>query len=133
MASKKEIKKHLKIALEEIGEIKPWFDKKFHAWIFSHKNYPVEYAGDSEEDVIKNYPLYLTEFIRHRLNANLSPVEEKKTRGHGGKRVGAGRPKGTKKEVKLRVYLPKDIADWMKNNPATCIPSIRRLMAKSRH
>jgi hypothetical protein len=29
MATKKEIKEHLKIALLEIGKIKPWYDKKF--------------------------------------------------------------------------------------------------------
>ena len=87
MASKKEIEKHLQIALEEVGKIKPWFDKKFKSWIFSHKNYPVEYAGDSVEEVIKNYPLYLKEFIKHRLNNKLSPIAEKKTKGHGGLRV----------------------------------------------
>ena len=27
MASKKEIEEHLKIALAEVGKIKPWFDK----------------------------------------------------------------------------------------------------------
>ena len=36
MATKKEIEEHLKIALKEIGEIKPWFDKDMNAWIFEH-------------------------------------------------------------------------------------------------
>lgn len=133
MASKKEIEKHLQIALKEIRVIKPWFDKKFNAWIFSHKNYPVEYAGDSEEDVIKGYPRYLREFIRHRLNQKLSSIEEKKTIGHGGKRAGSGRPKGTKKEDKRRIYLPTDIADWVQRNPNKSIPCIRQLIAKSRY
>ncbi len=134
MASTKEIKKHLNIALKEIGKIKPWFDKNFNAWIFSHKNYPnVEYAGDSAEEVIKNYPLYLRDFIEERLKDNLAPHIEKATKGHGGKRVGAGRPKGTKKESKSRIYLPTDIVDWVKSNPCRSIPSIRQLIAKSRH
>jgi hypothetical protein len=72
MASKKEIEEHLKIALDEVGKIKPWFDKDVNAWVFSHHSYPVEYAGDSREDVIKGYPLYLREFIRQRLNHNLA-------------------------------------------------------------
>jgi hypothetical protein len=57
MASKeeKEIDSHLAIALQEIGEIKPWFDKDFNAWIFSHPLYPVEYAGDTKKEVIQNF------------------------------------------------------------------------------
>lgn len=114
MATKKEIKKHLKIAINEVGEIKPWFDKKFKNWIFSHPSYPVEYAGDSEEEVIQNYPLYLQDFIEERLNDNLNSLTEKETKGKGGKREGAGRPIGTKKEQKTRVYLPNDIANLLK-------------------
>ncbi|MCE5293624.1 MAG: hypothetical protein LLF94_03295 [Chlamydiales bacterium] len=116
MAAKeeKEIIKHLKIALEEIGEITPRFSKKFDAWIFSHQLYPVEYAGETKEDVIKNYPLYLKEFIKHRLQDRLSPLMENKTKGHGGKRIGAGRPQGSKQEEKVRIYVPKDIASWLR-------------------
>jgi hypothetical protein len=126
MASKKEINEHLKIALKEIGKIKPWFDKNFNAWIFSHKAYPVEYAGESPEEVVKNYPLYLKDFIAERLEDNLDPMTEKQTKGRGGKREGAGRPKGSKKETKLRVSLPKDIALWIKNPVA--ISCIRKMM-----
>ncbi len=131
MATAKEIKRHLEIALEEIGKIKPWFDKNFHAWIFSHPKYPVEYAGDTKEEVVKNYPLYLRDFIEERLNENLAPHVEKATKGHGGKRVGSGRPKGTKKEVKRRIYIPIDIANWFQKNPES-ISSVRQLIAKSR-
>lgn len=113
MASKKEIEMHLKLALEEIGPIKPWFSKDFNAWIFSHNLYPVEYAGDTEDEVIQNYPLYVKEFIKHRLEDRLSPLMEKKTLGHGGKRAGSGRPHGSKEE-KVRVYIPKDIANLLK-------------------
>jgi len=111
MASKKEIDENLKIALKEIGKITPHFDKRFNAWIFSHSLYPdVEYAGNSIKEVVKNYPLYLREFIKHRLNQNISKDVEKKTKGRGGKRIGAGRPKGSKKISKKRVYLPKEVA-----------------------
>jgi len=104
MASKIEMKEHLKKALDELGEIKPWFDKSVNAWVFGHPNYPVEYAGESKEEVIEGYPRYLREFIKQRLNDNLAPFIEKKTKGHGGKPQGSGRPKGTKKETKTRIY-----------------------------
>lgn len=113
MATKKEIKEHLKIALDEIGYIEPWFDKDYKTWVFSHSAYPVEYSGDTKEEVVKNYPLYLQDFIEERLKDNLSPLTEKKTTGRGGKREGAGRPEGTKKEPTKRVSLPVDIANWI--------------------
>ncbi|MBI3508523.1 MAG: hypothetical protein HY069_02650 [Chlamydiia bacterium] len=124
---------HLAIALKEIGPIKPWYDKKFKSWVFSHQAYPdVEYAGDSPKEVIQNYPLYLRDFIEERLKNNLAPHIEKVTKGHGGKRKGAGRPKGTKKEPKERIYLPKDITAWVNRHPSEAISSIRHLMAEER-
>lgn len=85
MATAKEIKEHLNIALQEIGEIKPWYDRKFKNWIFHHSSYPVDYAGNSKDEVIKNYSLYLREFIKERLNNNLNSITEKETKGSGGK------------------------------------------------
>ncbi len=130
MATKKEIKEHLKIALQEVGEIDPWFDTDFNTWIFSHPAYPVEYSGDSKKEVIKNYPLYLHDFIEERLNENLSPLTEKKTTGRGGKREGSGRPKGTVKEPTQRVTLPKPVAEiavWIQHHPEA-IPKVQKLM-----
>lgn len=115
MVTKKEIKEHLDIALSEIGKVEPWFDKEFENWIFSHPDYPVEYAGDTKEEVIKNYPLYLLDFIQERLSNNLNSLTEKETKGKGGKREGSGRPFGTKKESKIRVYVPEDIANLLKD------------------
>lgn len=116
MASKedKEINEQLKNALDEVGKIQPWYNKDFKTWVFFHELYPVEYSGDTKEEVIKNYPLYLREFIKHRLQDKLSSIMEKKTKGHGGKRTGAGRPKKIEEEKKVRIYLPKDIAFWIK-------------------
>jgi hypothetical protein len=130
MASKKEIEEHLKIALVEVGEIKPWYDKEVKAWIFSHPAYPVEYGGKSKAEVIKNYPRYLREFIKQRLNHNLAPNIEKRTKGRGGKREGAGRPKGTKKEPKMRISLPIDIASWFDRPNA--ISQFRQMVIKGR-
>lgn len=130
MTTTKEIKEHLELALKEIGTIEPWFDKSVNEWIFSHKNYPIEYGGESIEKVIENYPEYLREFIKQRLNANLNPLTEKKTKGHGGKRVAAGRPKGSVKEDKERISLPRDIVYWFKHDPKA-IDYARKKMRRS--
>ena len=129
MATKKEIEKHLKIALEEIGEIKPQFSKKYKAWIFEHPLYPVGCEGDSEEEVKKKYPLYIKHFIKERLDHNLAPFMEAKTEGHGGKREGAGRPIGSTKEPKMRIYLPTDVALWIKNHPEA-VTQFRKFMSR---
>lgn len=130
MASQKEINAHLKLALAEIGKIKPRFSKRYNAWIFKHPLYPdVEYAGDTFEEVINNYPLYLKQFIKERLNENISPMAEKKTKGRGGRREGAGRPRGTKKNPTKRISLPEDVANYFRNPEA--IPNVRALIAKS--
>ena len=131
MATKKEIDHHLSIALSEVGKIGPWYDEEVDCWVFSHKAYPVEYGGKSKTEVIRNYPKYLREFIRQRLNDNLAPSIEIKTKGRGGRRDGAGRTKGSKKETKKRVYLPLDVADWVQDPGA--ISQIRAMMAKSHH
>lgn len=131
MATKKEIEENLKIALLEVGKIKPWFDKEFNNWIFSHPNYPVEYAGDSEKEVIKNYPLYLHDFIEERLNNNLNSLTEKETKGKGGKREGAGRPIGTRKEVKKRIYVPADIANLLRE--PGMLDHLRGMMVACQH
>lgn len=114
MASKREINKHLKIALDEIGDIHPWFDEEVDAWVFEHRLYPVGYAGSTPEEVFRKYPLHLREFIIERLNANLNPLVEKETKGHGGVRLGAGRPKGTTKTPTKQIRVPIDLADWLK-------------------
>lgn len=128
MATKKEIEEHLKIALDEVGQIVPWFDKEVDAWVFSHSSYPVEYGGKTKKEVKEGYPLYLREFIRQRLNQNLAPNIEKRTKGRGGKREGAGRPKGTKKEPTKRVRLPLDVAKWFDKPGA--ISEFRQYVAK---
>lgn len=130
MATKKEINQHLKIALEEVGKIQPWFDKDVKAWIFEHPAYPVEYAGDSREEVIKNYPLYLREFITERLKDNLDPTMEKATKGRGGYRAGAGRPKGSHGEPTIQIRVPADIARWLKQ--PGIVPSIRQMLQSYR-
>ncbi len=54
-------------------------------------------------------------------------MSKKRTHGKGGKREGAGRPKELHKEEKIRVYLPVDIAAWIKY-PDT-IAHIRSIMS----
>ncbi|MCE5319320.1 MAG: hypothetical protein LLG04_18390 [Parachlamydia sp.] len=86
MVTPKEMKEHFEIALKEVGKIEPWFDDDVQEWIFSHPSYPVEYGGDTPDEVVSNYPKYLREFIKQRLNGNLDPLTEKQTRVDGGKR-----------------------------------------------
>ena len=118
-------------ALQEIGDINPWFDGDVDSWVFEHPLYPVEYAGDSKEDVIKHYPDYLREFIHHRLDERLHPIMEEQTKGHGGKRAGAGRRRGAKKESTKIVRVPKDVAEWLKQPES--VPKLRAMMAKGKH
>lgn len=125
MATKKEIDAHLKIALEEIGEIKPWYDEEVEAWVFENSLYPVGYAGNSSEEVIKKYPLHLREFIFERLNENLNSLVEKETKGHGGSRIGSGRPLGTTKTPTRQIRVPTDLADWLKDKQN--IEAVRKL------
>jgi len=129
MASKSEIKKEIKIALSEIGTITPWLDKDFNAWVFSNPLYPVECEGKSAEEVIEKYPKYLEVFIEYRMEGKLDIVNEKKTKGKGGIRVGAGRPKGSTKEPTKQSRIPADIATFMKEHPQA-YGEIRKLMRR---
>lgn len=64
--------------IQEIGPIKPWWDQEVDAWIYSHPDYPVEYGGESCQEVIDNYPAYLEDFVWEYLNNNISPQMLKK-------------------------------------------------------
>lgn len=86
MATKNEIEKELKMALKEIGIIEPWYDEEYDSWVFEHPDYPVGYSGNSSNEVIKNYPHHLKEFIKERLDHNLDPYIEKTTKSRGGLR-----------------------------------------------
>jgi len=132
MATAKEVEKELAIALKEVGPIKPWLDKETNSWVFSHKLYPVECDGETPEDVVERYPLYLKEFLKHRLEGRLAVHVEAKTHGKGGRRPGAGRPKGTTKEPKERMYVPTQFAEWLRKetenlNWIGCKDNIRKL------
>ena len=117
MATKSEIKKEVEIALAEIGTIIPWFEKDFNAWVYSNPLYPIECEGQSSAEVIKKYPKYLEVFIEHRVKGKLDAINKNKTKGKGGARPGAGRPKGSIKEQTKQIRLPNDIVCFMKNYP----------------
>lgn len=119
------------MALNEVGKIKPWFAKDVNAWVFEHPAYPVSYAGDTPEEVVKNYPLYLQEFIQERLKDNLAPEVEKATTGRGGLRPGAGRPKGTLGIPTQQIRVPPDIANWLRQ--PGIIPHLRQIMSAYKH
>jgi len=129
MASAKEIEKELAKALAEIGQIEPWFDDEINEWGFSHRLYPVECGGNSPEEVVSKYPLYLKEFLKERMKGNLDEFVEKKTKGKGGYRPRSGRPKGSVKYPKERMYIPADIANWFKHDPSS-FHDVRKLMQR---
>ena len=131
-AIKKEIEIHLHIALEEVGRIKPLFDKEVECWVFEHPNYPVTCGEETPAEVIERYPLYLKEFIKHLLENRLDPLVEKETKGRGGARPGAGRPKKEKKTVTRTIRLSDDLystAVWLRQHPEA-LPEIQKIMRK---
>jgi hypothetical protein len=130
MAARSEVKKELKSALEEIGMITPWFDEEFNAWIFSSPLYPVECEGPSAEEVIEKYPKYLDVFIEHRMKGKLDAVTENKTKGKGGTRTGAGRPRGSTKEATKQIRIPIDIAEFIQKFPQVSYEEIRKTMRR---
>jgi hypothetical protein len=133
MATKKEIEEQLQIALTEVGEIKPWYDEEVSCWVYSHPLYPsVECGEDSFEEALRVYPLYLREFIEERLADNVAPVIERKTKGRGGARPGAGRPKKPIKAINKSMRLPPNIANiagWLRGHPEA-IAEVQQVMRK---
>lgn len=125
-------KKHLQLALEEVGEIKPWYDKNVNCWVFEHHNYPVSCGEDTPEEVIAKYPLYLKEFILHRLDDRLDPLVEKATKGRGGARPGAGRPIKEQRKITKTLRFSENLygaALWLRQHPEA-LPEIRKIMKK---
>lgn len=122
---------HMQIALDEIGVIEPWFDEDVEAWVFEHPAYPESYGGESKEEVIERYPLYIRQFIEERLKGNLASFVEDCTTGRGGKRPGAGRPVGTIKAPTKRVSIASDLADWLKEDPSHELEAKELLMPSS--
>jgi hypothetical protein len=101
-------------ALKTIGGITPWYEDDVTAWVFEHEAYPaVRAAGDSAEEVIQSYPLYLRDYLEEELKGNVSPLAASTfSGGRGGKRLGAGRPRTGEKTGTVR--LPVYIVDWLK-------------------
>lgn len=131
---KKEVKDHLQIALKEVGEIKPWFDKEVDCWVFEHPKYPIVCGEDTSKEVIRKYPLYLKEFIIHRLDNRLDPLVEKATKGKGGLRPAAVKltkeVKAPTKTIRLSENLYK-AALWLRQHPEA-LPEIQKIMRKYR-
>ncbi|MBY0449269.1 MAG: hypothetical protein K2X01_01410 [Cyanobacteria bacterium] len=112
MTRKADIDKEFQMALLEIGLIEPWWSKEDGMFVFEHNAYPrVIYADLDKKTVQDGYQRALREFIKERLAGNLSEEAERVTSGRGGKRSGAGRPKGSgTKEPTESIRIPKSIA-----------------------
>jgi len=115
--SQKELEKHLKLALSEIGPIEPWWSDEDGMYVFEHDSYPrVMHADPDIEETKAGYLRAITGFIEDRLNGMISESAERVTKGRGGHRPGSGRPKGTKKPKTKRVTLPLEVADWLEED-----------------
>lgn len=118
IANRKEVTQNLAIALQEIGVIEPWWSDEDEMYVFEHQAYPrVLYADPDKVKTRDGYLRALKGFIEERLSGNLSEEAERITPGRGGLRAGAGRPIGSKKPPTERITLPKELADWLKENP----------------
>lgn len=124
------IQNHLDAALAEIGEILPHWSQEDGLYLFQHPAYPrVVYGDTTVEGTTAGYKMALKEFIEERLAGKLSSEAEAATSGHGGRRPGAGRPKGSnRKEPTTTVRVPQEVAAWLKNTPDS-IEQIKQLMA----
>lgn len=122
------LKKHLDMALQDIGDITPWWSEDDGMFVFEHAAYPrVMYADPDKALVVNGYRRALSHFIEARLSGKLSVEADKVTSGRGGYRVGAGRPK---KQPTTQVRVPDDILDvvnWLRQDPSRAV-AIRRLM-----
>ncbi len=101
-------------ALSEIGEILPYWSEEDGFYIFQHPAYPtVDYVGDTPQATVKGYKRILKSFIRDRMMGNVAEFVDKMTSGRGGVRPNSGRPRN--KIPAIRIYVPKDIADWLQD------------------
>jgi len=59
-------------AIHEVGHVQPWYDPEVKEWVFEHPAFPVQCAGNTRAEVIRDYPLYLREYIIQLANDNLA-------------------------------------------------------------
>jgi hypothetical protein len=123
-----DIHQEILVALAEIGPVEPWWSEEDQMFVFEHPSYPwVMHADPSLEETKYGYLRALRTFIQDRLNNTVADSTERTTRGRGGLRPGAGRPKGSTKEPTKMVRLPIDVADWIKADPAH-LEKVRNMM-----
>jgi hypothetical protein len=115
----------VKEALAQIGDIKPWRDDNLGCWVFEHPDFPESYGGETEQEVIERYPLYLANMFAADERGKLAPDVKKKIRW-GGKREGAGRKVQDVESVQIR--LPADIVAYIRENRQAAIDSIRTML-----
>lgn len=123
-----QLDEEVKKALEEIGEIAPWWSEEDGMYVFEHPAYPfVMHADPDEAEAKAGYLRAITGFIEDRLAGMVAPDVDRVTSGRGGVRPGAGRPR--KDVATIAIRLPEDVARWLKADPENHIAAIRRIMA----
>jgi hypothetical protein len=118
----------IQVALAEIGPIEPWWSEDDEMFVFEHPAYPrVMHADPDKQEAVNGYVRALRTFIEYRMAGKVTDAVERSTRGRGGMRPGAGRPKGTVKNPTLLIRLPVDVATWLKADPAN-LDTVRRII-----
>jgi hypothetical protein len=125
----KKLELALSTALSEIGPIKPVWHEEDEMWGFEHPSYPVVSFLDEEENKVKEgYLRILKDFLQERIDGTVADFVEKMTPGHGGRRSGSGRRKHA--IPKLRIYIPEDVAMWLKEDEKH-IEQVRKKLMKA--
>lgn len=110
--------KDFNLALSEVGAVTPWWSDEDQLFVFEHDAYPMVMHGDTTvEATIQGYHRALRHFVQARLAGQIADSVNAVTRGRGGVRAGAGRPKGSsKKPAKVSVRLIPELAQYLKGN-----------------
>lgn len=108
----KKLDQAVKTALAEIGNISPIWSEEDQMYYFQHPLYPDVIFADEKAMLIEpGYKRILRDFLKDRLAGELADATEANTKGHGGRRDGAGRKKRDMPTKSIR--LPIDIATWL--------------------
>lgn len=114
-------------ALKAIGPIEPYWDAKEGYWRFSHPLFaPLDVFDDTPEEVVRKYKIHLEEALAEYRAGKVDEIVIRNTPAWGGRRKGAGRPKGARGEDKVRKWIPADIARFLERPDG--IEAIRRII-----
>jgi hypothetical protein len=97
--------------LKELGDLKPWFDDRVLAFIYTHYRFRKVGYGRTPEDALEHYKQQLVVGIETNLKNGWHYSDFHRKRG--GCRPHAGRPK---KDPTERMRVPKDLVPWLRTH-----------------